>query len=350
VLAAVRTPTYTEFPMVRCYRSHRFAQERPPLESEMTVFLERRKCLALLGGVLVSSLVARAQALRVRRIGVLIYGGEDSRGSQAQVAALRDGLKELGWVEDRNLRMEIRFDSDSEGLRAHAEALVSQLPDVIVVSTNAATKALQQQTQIIPIVFAGVGDPVVNGLVATLARPDGNITGVTNLFYSIGGKWLKLLKEVAPRLATVAVVFNPELTTAQGWFAAIEAAAAIYGVKAIRVPARNPAEIEDAIGRFAREPNGGLIVVPPGLVGAERDMVFRQTLQRRLPAIYQAKAYALDGGLMSYGADAADLFRQSSALVDRILRGAKPRELPVQVPTKFELVINLKAAKAIGLD
>jgi hypothetical protein len=158
-LAAIWTPRYTEFPRVRCYRSHRSAQERPSLEGEMTVFFERRKCLALLGGVLVWPLVARAQAPRVRRIGVLIYGGEDSRGSRAQVAALRDGLKELGWVEDHNLRMEIRFDCDSERLRAHAEALVSQVPDVIVVSTNAATKALQQQTQTIPIVFAGVAAP-----------------------------------------------------------------------------------------------------------------------------------------------------------------------------------------------
>jgi putative tryptophan/tyrosine transport system substrate-binding protein len=316
----------------------------------MTAFLERRKCLAVLGGAFAWPLGARAQAPRVRRIGVLIYGGEDSRGSQAQVAALRDGLKELGWVEDRNLRIEVRFDSDPERLRAHAEALVSLAPDIIVVSTNAATRALRQQTQTIPIVFAGVGDPVVNGLVASLARPDGNITGVTNLFYSIGGKWLELLKEVAPRLATVAVIYNPEFTTTQGWFAAIEAAAAMLGVKAIRIPVRNPAEIEDAIGTFAREPNGGLIVVPPGLVGAERDVVFRQALQRRLPAIYQAKAYALDGGLMSYGADAADLFRQCSTFVDRILRGAKPGELPVQVPTKFELAINLKTAKAMGLE
>jgi putative ABC transport system substrate-binding protein len=294
--------------------------------------------------------VARAQAQRVRRIAVLIYGGEDSRGSQAQVAALRDGLKELGWIEDRNLRIDVRFDSDPTRLRAYAEALASQAPDVIVVSTNAATKALQQQTQTVPIVFAGVGDPVINGLVASLARPEGNITGVTNLFYSIGGKWLELLKEIAPHLARVAIIFNPELTTTQGWFATIEAAAAMLGVQAIRTPVRNPAEIAAALGKFANEPNGALVVVPPGLVGAERDMVFQQAAQRRLPAVYQAKAYALDGGLMSYGADAADLFRQSSTLVDRILRGAKPGELPVQVPTKFELVVNLKTAKAMGLE
>jgi putative ABC transport system substrate-binding protein len=317
----------------------------------MTFFLERRKCLAVLGGALAWPLTARAQQpQRVRRIGVLIYGGEDSRGSQAQVAALRDGLKELGWLEDRNLRIDMRFDSDPNRLRLLAEALVSQALDVIVVSTNAATKALQQQTQTIPIVFAGVGDPVVNGLVATLARPEGNITGVTNLFYSIGGKWLELLKEVAPRLARVAMIFNPEFTTTEGWFAAIEAAAAMLDVKAVRIPVLNSEEIENAVGKFASEPNGGLIVVPPGLVGAEREMIFRQAAQRRLPAIYQAKAYALDGGLMSYGTDAADLFRQSAVFVDRILRGARPSELPVQVPTKFELAINLKTAKAMGLE
>jgi putative ABC transport system substrate-binding protein len=313
--------------------------------------MERRKCLALLGGVFAMPLVARAQqAQRVRRIGVLIYGGEDSPGSQAEVAALRDGLKELGWVEDRNLRIIIRFDSDPGRLRAHAEALVSQAPDVIVVSTNAATKALQQQTRTIPIVFAGVGDPVLNGLVPSLARPEGNITGVTNPFFSIGGKWVELLKEGVPRLATVAVIFNPEFTTSQGWFVAIDEAAAMLGVKAIRIPVRDPAGIEHAVGTIAAEPDSGLMVAPPGLVGAGREMLFRQVAQRRLPAVYQSKAYALDGGLMSYGADAADLFRQSSTFVDRILRGAKPGELPVQVPTRFELAINLKTAKAMGLE
>jgi putative ABC transport system substrate-binding protein len=313
--------------------------------------IKRRKCLATLGGALVWPLAARAQpAQRVRRVAVLIYGSEDSPGSQAQVAALRDGLKELGWVEDRNLRMVIRFDSDPNRLRAYAEALVSQAPDVIVVYTNAAAKALQQQTRTIPIVFAGVGDPVVNGLVASLARPEGNITGVTNLFYSIGGKWVELLKELAPGLARVAVIFHPELTISQGWLAAIEEAAAMLRVNAVRIPVRDSAAIAHAVGAFAVEPNGGLIVVPPGLVGAEREMVFRQAAQRRLPAIYQAKAYAVEGGLMSYGADAADLFQQSSTFVDRILRGAKPGELPVQVPTRFELAINLKTAKAMGLD
>jgi len=295
--------------------------------------------------------VARAQqAQRVRRIAVLIYGGEDSPGSQAQVAALRDGLKELGWVEDRNLRTVVRFDSDANRLRAHAEALVSQAPDLIVVSSLAATRALQQQTSTIPIVFAGVGDPVVNRLVASLARPEGNITGVTNLFYSIGGKWVELLKELSPRLAQVATIFNPELSTSHGWFAAIEEAAAKLAVKVVRIPVRDPVAIEDSVGAFAAEPNGGLIDVPPGLVGAEREMVFRQAAQHRLPAIYQAKVYAVEGGLMSYGADAADLFRQSSTFVDRILRGAKPGELPVQVPTRFELAINLKTAKAMGLE
>src|SRR5262249_29151470 len=179
-------------------------------------------------------------------------------------------LKELGWVEERNLRIVTRIDSDPDRLRALAEALVREAPDVIVVYSNGAARALQQQTKTIPIVFAGVGDPVVNGLVASLARPEGNITGVTNLFYSIGGKWVELLRELEPRLARVAMIFNPELRTSQGWFAAIEEAAAMLGVKAIRLPVRDPAAIEDAVGAFAVEPNGGLIVLPPGLVGAER--------------------------------------------------------------------------------
>jgi putative ABC transport system substrate-binding protein len=317
----------------------------------MTLDHERRKCLVMLGGALAWPLVVRAQqAQRMRRIGVLVYGSGDSRASQAQLAALRNGLKELGWTEDRNLEIIVRFESDPDGLRAHAEALASQAPDAIVVYSNAAAKALQQHTKTIPIVFAGVGDPVVNGLVASLARPEGNITGVTNLFYSIGGKWVELLKELAPRLTRMAMIFNPGLTSSQGWFAAIEETAAMLGVKAIQLPVRDPAAIEEAVGTFAGEPYGGLIEAPPGFVGAMRDMLFMQAVQYRLPVIYQSKAQVADGGLMSYGADPADSFGQSSTFVDRILRGARPGELSVQVPTRFELAINLKTAKAMGIE
>jgi putative tryptophan/tyrosine transport system substrate-binding protein len=317
----------------------------------MTPNMRRRKCIAVLGSALVWPLLASAQsAERVRRLGVLIYGDEDSRGSQAQAAGLRQGLKELGWTEGHNLRIDIRFDSDPNRIRIHAEELVRTAPDVIVVRSVLATRALQQQTHTIPIVFAGVGDPILNGLVTSLAHPEGNITGVTNLFYSIGGKWLELLKEAAPHVGRVAIIFTPEIGTSEGWFAAIETAAAMLGVTAIRTPVRNLAEIEHALATFGSAANGGLIAVPPGLVGADREALLREAVRFRLPAVYDSRSYTVDGGLMSYGADGADMFRQSSALVDRILRGAKPGDLPIQNPDKFELSINLKTAKSMGLD
>jgi putative ABC transport system substrate-binding protein len=258
-------------------------------------------------------------------------------------------LKELGWIEGRNLRIDFRFASDPELIRARAAELVGSAPDAIVVNTNRATKALQSLTQTLPIVFAGVGDPAANGLVASLGRPGGNITGITNLFFSMGGKWLELLKEIAPRLARTGIIFNPEFAAREGWFAAIEEAAPMVGVRPTKLPVRNLGDIERAIVAFAAEPNGGLIVVPPGVVGGERDLVLRLARERQLPAIYPARSYSADGGLMSYGADTADLFRQSAAHVDRILRGARPGDLPVQFPTKFELVINRKTAAAMGL-
>ena len=317
----------------------------------MTPDLRRRKCLAILAGGLGWPLRAFAQpADRTRRIGVLIYGAEDNRASQDQAAALRAGLKDLGWIEGRNLRIELRFESDADRIRARAQELVGGAPDAIVVNTNRATRTLQQITQAIPIVFAGVGDPAASGLVESLARPGGNLTGITNLFFSLGGKWLELLKEIAPRLTRIAVIFNPDFTTREGWFAAIEAAAPMVGVTATRLPIRSRADIEHGIDAFAAVPNGGLILVPPGLVGTDRELVLRLTRARGLPAIYPARTYSAEGGLMSYGADTVDMFRQSAPYVDRILRGAKPGDLPVQFPNKFELVINRATAKAMGLS
>jgi putative ABC transport system substrate-binding protein len=285
-----------------------------------------------------------------RRIGVLIYGGPDNWASQAQAAGLREGLKEAGWIEGRNLRIDLRVDSNPDRIQARAEELVATAPDAIVVNTNRAAKALQQATRTIPIVFAGVGDPVANGLVASLNRPGGNVTGITNLFFSIGGKWLELLKEAVPRLSRTAIMFNPDLIAREDWFAAIEEAAPMFGVTLTKLPVRNLADIERAITQFSAVPDGALIIVPPGLVGADRELVLHLTRERRLPAIYSARTYSVDGGLMSYGPDSADLFRQSASYVDRILRGAKPGELPVQFPSKFELVINRRTAKAMGLD
>jgi len=311
----------------------------------------RRKCLAVLGGAIVWPLAARAQpGERVRRVGVLIYGRSDNRGSRAQADSLREGLQELGWFEGRNLKIEFRYNSDRERIRAGAEELVRTAPDVIVANTNAATAALQRLTKTIPIVFAGVGDPVAGGLVTSLNRPGGNATGITNLFFSLGGKWLELLKEIAPRLSRVAIMYNAELSAREDWFAAIEEAAPMFDVTLTKLPIRNLNDIESAIEQFAAEPNGALIIVPPGLVGAESDLTVRLARDRRLPAIYHARTYSVDGGLMSYGPDRADLFRQSATYVDRILRGAKPGEMPVQFPNKFELVINRGTAKSMGLD
>jgi putative ABC transport system substrate-binding protein len=283
----------------------------------------RRKCLAVLGGSILWPLAAWAQPTeRVRRVGVLIYGRGDNRGSRAQADSLREGLQELGWF-------------DPERIRIGAEELVRTGPDVIVANTNAATSALQQLTKTIPIVFAGVGDPVAGGLVTSLNRPGGNITGITNLFFSLGGKWLELLKEIAPRVARVAIMYNAELSAREDWFAAIEEAAPMFDVTLTKLPIRNLPDIEHAIERFTAEPDGALIVVPPGLVGVDRDLTLRLARDRRLPAIYHARTYSIDGGLMSYGADSADLFRQSATYVDRILRGAKPSDLPVQFPNRF---------------
>jgi putative ABC transport system substrate-binding protein len=231
-----------------------------------------------------------------------------------------------------------------------AEELVRIAPDVIVANTNAATAALQRLTKTIPIVFAGVGDPVAGGLVTSLNRPGGNATGITNLFFSLGGKWLELLKEIAPRLSRVAIMYNAELSAREDWFAAIEEAAPMFDVTLTKLPIRNLNDIESAIEQFAAEPDGALIIVPPGLVGTESDLAVRLARDRRLPAIYHARTYSIDGGLMSYGPDRADLFRQSATYVDRILRGAKPGEMPVQFPNKFELVINRGTAKSMGLD
>jgi len=286
----------------------------------------------------------------VRRVGVLIYGRGDNRGSRAQADSLREGLQEFGWFEGRNLKLELRYNSDRERIRLGAEELVSTAPDVIVANTNVATAALQRLTRTIPIVFAGVGDPVASGLVTTLNRPGSNVTGITNVFFSLGGKWLELLKEIAPRITRVAIMYHSELSAREDWFAPIEEAAPMFDVTLTRMPVRNPGEIESAIEPFAAEPNGALIIVPPGLVGSDRDLALRLARDRRLPAIYHSRTYSIDGGLMSYGADSADLFRQSATYVDRILRGAKPGELPVQFPNKFELVINRGTAKSMGLS
>jgi putative ABC transport system substrate-binding protein len=315
--------------------------------------VKRREFITGLSGAAVWPAVARAQQTdRMRRVGVLVGGSDSDPGFQANMAAFRDGLAKLGWVEERNLRIDLRFGGgDAERFRAYAAELVSLPSDVIVTGGAAMTRAVQQQTQTIPIIITAVGDPVVNGIVKSLARPEGNTTGVTNLYASIGGKWLELLKEAAPQVERVALLYNGEFTPhdGYGYFPSIEEAAGALGVQTIKLPYRDAVDIVRATDAFAAEPNGGLIVVPPSPTASNRETILRLAVQHRLPSIFQDRFYAAEGGLMAYGSDRTYGFRRASYFVDRILRGTKVSDLPVEFPTKFLLVINLKAAKAIGL-
>ena len=312
--------------------------------------MRRREFITILAGAAAWPSTARAQQDgRVRQIGILWRGDETDRRIQSELVALREGLAKLGWIEGRNVEFDVRYSADDpDRLRAHVDDLVRLTPDVIVVSSLPTTRLMLQRTRTIPIVFMNVGDPVAGGLLQNIARPEGNATGITSVYQSMGGKWLELLKEAAPRTTQVALVFVPGLVT-ENYFSAIDPAAEVLGLKTIKAPYRNSAELERAMAAFAAEPNGGLLMVPPPPSSSSRQLINRLALQYRLPAIYPAKAYAAEGGLMGYGADTVQLALAAASYVDRILRGAKISELPVQFPTKFELVINLKAAAAIGL-
>jgi putative tryptophan/tyrosine transport system substrate-binding protein len=313
--------------------------------------MRRREFIAALGGAATYAFAARADDTdRVRRVGVLIYGAEDDPVTVTRVNGLRQGLRKLDWVEGRNLQMDFRFGAADPGrLRTYAKELVSLAPDVIVTGAAPATYAVLAQTQTIPVVFVEVTNWLGFGLSGKLARPEANSTGITNLYLAIGARWLELLKEAVPHLARVALLFNPAYEGG-GYLAAIETAAGAYHVKTTRVAVHNDHDMADAVAAFAAEPNGGLVLVPPTPVFAELQRIFKLANQHRLPAIYPLRGYAVQGGLMAYGADISDLFQQAATYVDRILRGAKPSDLPVGFPTKFDLVINLKAAKAIGLE
>jgi putative tryptophan/tyrosine transport system substrate-binding protein len=313
--------------------------------------MRRREFITLLSGAAAWPLAARTQqAERVRRIGVLTGGAENDQTNQTNTAAFREGLAKLGWAEDRNLRIDLRFGGDDpDRFRAYAAELGSLAPDVIVTNGGAATRAMQQQTQTVPIVFTGAGDTVEIGVVKSLSRPEGNVTGITNLFSSIGGKWLELLKGAVPRLERVAVTFNPQVSAATSYISSIEEAARVLAVKAIKVPFSDAVDLVRALDAFAAEPNGGLIVLPPNPTPANRGTILRLAAQHRLPTIYPNRTEAVEGGLLAYGSNPVDRLRRAASFVDRILRGAKVSELPVEFPTKFELVINLKTAKAIGL-
>src|SRR5262245_10075495 len=286
---------------------------------------------------------------RVRRLALMDVQNEADPIVQARWDALRDGLAKLGWIEGRNVRFEVRFsDSDLDRTRTQADELVRLAPDVIVVVSGPAARVVLQRTRTIPIVFTNVGDPVALGLLQNIARPEGNATGITNLYQSLGGKWLELLKEAAPGITRVALIYEAGIVNDQ-YFGIIDAAAKALAMKTIRAPYRNDAELERAIDTFAEESNAGLVMIPPPPSPSSRKLIYRLALKHRLPTIYASKHLVAEGFLMSYGANFFVSSGVAASYIDRILRGAKISELPVQFPTKFELVINLKTAAAIGL-
>jgi ABC-type uncharacterized transport system substrate-binding protein len=315
--------------------------------------MKRREFITLLGGAAAAWPIAAyaQQTERLRRIGWLFARAESLSQSQADRAAFQEALAKLGWTEGRNLRIDLRFAADDpDHIRVYAMELVGLAPDVIVTGAAVATRAVQQQTQTIPIVFIGGGDPAALGVVRNIERPEGNTTGFSGPEPSIAGKYLELLKEAAPSVSTVAIVFNPEIApTAPTYISLIEALAPALGIRAIRMPFRNAIEIVRAIDSFAAEPDGGLVILPPPNTSVVRETIVPLAAQHRLPAVYPGLADAAAGGLLAYTTDTVDRHRHAATYVDRLLRGTKVADLPVQFPTKFVLVINLKAAKAIGL-
>jgi ABC-type uncharacterized transport system substrate-binding protein len=314
--------------------------------------MQRRDFITLIGGAAAAwPLAVHAQQPGgMRRIGVLMAFAENDLDAQANITAFRQALQKLGWTESGNVHIDYRWGAgDPERIRAYAIELVGLKPDVILAVSALVLQPLLQEARSIPIVFTQIGDPVGSGFVASMPHPGGNITGFTPAEFSMQGKKLEILKEVAPRVTRVAVLLNPEQIPQAGMWRAIEDVAPTFRVQLTAAAVRDPAEIERAIDIFARESNGGLIVLPSGLTIVQRGLIIALAARHRLPAVYQYRQFVTDGGLMSYGNDLADQYRQAASYVDRILRGEKPGDLPVQQPTKFELVINLRTAKALGL-
>jgi putative ABC transport system substrate-binding protein len=315
--------------------------------------IRRRQFLTLLGGAAVAwPLAVRAQQPeRVRQIGVLMGTSESDPDQKGMVSTFTRALAELGWTEGTNIRIERRWaEGDFARLGRHALDLARLAPDAIFAQGTPATTALRQAAPATPLVFVMITDPISSGLVSSFAYPGGNITGFTNYEFSMGGKWLEILKEMTASVAQVAVVFNPDNPALHGQLRSIEVAGPSFRIQVNAKPARNAETIERIIRAFATEPNGGLLVLLDFVTLAHRDLIIRLAAEYRLPAVYTLRVFAATGGLISYGIDSADLFRRGASYIDRILKGAKPTDLPVQQPTKFELVINLKTAKALGLD
>ena len=315
--------------------------------------MKRRQFITLIGGAAaVWPLAARAQqSERMRRIAVLMGVVDDPEG-QARVTALRQGLQALGWTDGGNIQIETRFGgADDPRIRAHAAELVALAPDVIVGQTTPVIRALRQATSSIPIIMAAVNDPVDQGFVSSLAHPGGNITGFTFIDFQMVGKWLEMLKEATPALSRAALMFNPDTSPHYYvYLRAFEAVPRSIAVEVAAAPVRDPTEVEEAFAKLGRDPGAGLIVPPDAFTLVHHQSFIRLAQQYRVPAVYSFRTYVAEGALMSYGPDGNDNFRRSASYVDRIFKGAKPADLPVQQPTKFELAINLKTAKALGLQ
>jgi putative ABC transport system substrate-binding protein len=315
--------------------------------------MTRRRLITLLGGVIASPVVQPfvARANRNRRIGVLMNLRPDDLEGQKRLAGFVQALQKYSWTEGSNIHTDVRFSgADADLYRRNAEELVALVPDVLLASGNLSVAALQRVTRSVPIVFANVIDPVGAGFVSSQARPGGNTTGFVSFEYSISGKWLELLKKLAPQTTRVAVLRDPSVTGSIGQFAVIQSAASSSGIELSVIDSRDPNEIESRLTTFGREPNSGVIVASDASAVAHRKLIISLFTRYRLPNVYAQRYYPADGGLASYGPDAIELFKRAAEYVDRILNGAKPSELPVQAPTKYDLVLNLNAAKTLGLE
>jgi ABC-type uncharacterized transport system substrate-binding protein len=314
--------------------------------------MKRREFITLLGGAAAWPLAARAQQPeRMRRIGVLLPAASDDRQYQAYLAAFLQGLQQLGWTDGRNVRIDTRWGAlNADLMRKYAGELVALEPDVVMAPTSDAVSPLRQVTRTVPIVFATVADAVGAGFVESLARPGGNVTGFIGYEYALSGKWLELLKEIVPRIVRVAVLRDSTIAAGPAQFAAIQAVAPSLGMELRPVDLRDAGEIERAITAFAQGANGGLIVTGSASAITHRNLIVALAARHKLPAVYYGRYYVTGGGLISYGPDFVDHYRRAAGYVHRILKGEKPADLPVQAPTKYELVINLKTAKALGIE
>jgi len=317
--------------------------------------MRRREFFGLIGGAAAWPLTAHAQSQAARRIGVISAISESDPEEKPRRMAFQQGLEQLGWATGRNLRIDFRSNNKgdvalAEEMLALAKEMVALEPEVILVLSNPGVAALRQVTSTIPIVFVGVADPVESGFVESLARPGGNITGFSNFEASMGGKWLEALKQIAPRVTRMLALLQVETAANAGFLRTAQSAASSLKVTLTAASVHNATEIETAVTALSAEVNCGLIVMPHPVTTANRELILKMAAQYRLPAVYPFRYYVSEGGLMSYGVDTVDLFRRAAIYIDRILRGVKPRELPVQAPSKFEMVINLKTATALGLD